>query len=305
MDANDYRLFKSYLDPDLLKPKLWMECERGWPLPFPYQGEEAARCIASALVRVGEKHGGSRDDELTPRERAFVKRARDQLLCALIAYMGEYSEQEHNNIDWLVGLIALDEKRRCPGANTPLECVFNVIMTGLTIPVSGRKQGPCNWKRNTDGKEPGKNTHSDGTHGFTAEEDDAVKFFQRYMRTREVLHGLHPDVDYVAYIKAPLAFMGKVGSEIYSVKEKRMKTFEERIDGLKKAYVENVEERGYYDLLERLMIESLLTYVNDCSVPLGMREGYVPQLTALIDGDTKGDNSSETAYATSARFPLA
>ncbi len=52
-------------------------------------------------------------------------------------------------------------------------------LTGRGVP----KGDVCLWsnmRRKSDGKMPARNVHADGSHGFTAEEDDAVALYQRY-----------------------------------------------------------------------------------------------------------------------------
>lgn len=66
-----------------------------------------------------------------------------------------------------------------------------------------------------------------------------------------------------------------------------MVSIEKRVDGLRAEYAKNVD-RNVYDLLEKLMIESLFAYVDDGGIPAAARESYIAKLSALVSHGKEG-----------------
>ena len=286
MNQADYLIFSRYLAPDLEAYTREFDEDGNRPLPYPYSGEVAVQRIVNALIHVVDAHGCPSDDALRYEHRNLVKEARSLLLCSCIAIMQLYFPEDDCNFDGLSTLVCMEEYKQREDLPSPLAMIFDEIKTGFTYVPDPRGTRSYVWvpsqmARWPDEERPADSVHRDGSHGFTADEDDAVMFYNRYRECCKKLRELDPNVDFIFQIKQPLGFLAPDPLSIFNKKEKRMLALDKRVDSLRAEYAKNVRRKSY-DLLEKLMIEGIFAYVEDSSVPIATRESYVSKLTSLV-----------------------
>ena len=267
------------------------ECEGEHPLPYPYPGPIGVQRVANALVKTAKTHGFPMDEALPYEQQGLVGEARGLFLCAALAMMMLYFPEGDCHCEGLGVLAGMEEQRKWAESKTPFDMIFEEIKTGLKIVLPQREYVPCDLVRGTDYMEPAENTHRDGTHGFNADEDDAVMFYDRYRICLKKLKSLGGSTNFEFIIKRPLAIFGETPLSIFNETEKKMIDLEERTSSLNKFYEMNLMIKGDYDLLDRLMIESIMAYIKDTAVPLAARKSYMTKLQTLVNkGVRSGGN---------------
>ena len=178
-EDNIYEVFLNTLDEDLRGM-----CEKNVkaekPFPYPYCGEENVERLAKALVGVLEKHSPDIPGLVPEQYRDDVHEARELLAAAALALLSLYFPQRDNCMRCMAILISLFRHGSNPRFKSSGVLMFEQVSTGMKY--SSEKGGriPSRFVRSIDYKRPSDHVHRDGSHGFTADEDDAVMFFERY-----------------------------------------------------------------------------------------------------------------------------
>lgn len=141
--------------------------------------------------------------------------------------------------------------------------------------------------RSIDYKRPSDHVHRDGSHGFTADEDDAVMFFERYRVIQQRVFDASSRFNFELCVKRPFEALSDNRQNFYYREEKMETDLATKVQRLRDRYTLNYAQAKGYDLLDKLMIESLLAYLRDGTVSTVARESYVAQAERLIDGAVK------------------
>lgn len=165
--------------------------------------------------------------------------------------------------------------------------MFEQVSTGMKY--SSEKGGyiPSRFVRHTDHKRPYDHVHRDGSRGFTVDEDDVVMFFERYRVIQQRVFDTSPRFNFELCVKGPFEALLDERHTFYYREEKMEIDLATKVQRLRDRYTLNYAQAKGYDLLDKLMIESLLAYLRDGTVSTVARESYVAQAERLIDGAVK------------------
>lgn len=281
-----YEAFLNTIDEDLRNM-----CEKNVkaekPLPYPYCGEKNIERLAKTLVGVLEKRSPDIPGLVPERYRDDVHEARELLAAAALALLSLYFPQRDNcahGMAILIGMFEHGSNRRFKSSGV---LMFEQVTTGMKY--SSKKGGhiPSRFVRNIDCKRPSDHVHRDGSHGFTADEDDAVMFFERYRVIQQRVHNDSPRFNFELCVKRPFEALSDNRQNFYCMEEKMEIDLATKVQELRDRYTLNYAQAKGYDLLDKLMIESLLAYLRDGTVSTAARESYVAQTERLIDGVVK------------------
>lgn len=281
-----YEAFLNTLDEDLRSV-----CEENGkaekPFPYPYCGEKNIERLAKTLVGVLEKRPPDIPGLVPEQYRDDVHKARELLAAATLALLSLYFPQRENCMRCMAILIGMFEH----GSNSRFKSsgvlMFEQVTTGMKY--SSEKGGyiPSRFVRSIDYKRPSDRVHRDGSHGFTADEDDAAMFFERYRAIQQRVHNDSPRFNFELCVKRPFEALSDNRQNFYCMEEKMEIDLATKVQELRDRYTLNYAQAKRYDLLDKLMIESLLAYLRDGTVSTVARESYVAQTERLIDGAVK------------------
>lgn len=285
-EDNIYEVFLNTLDEDLRGM-----CEKNVkaekPFPYPYCGEENVERLAKALVGVLEKHAPDIPGLVPEQYRDDVHEARELLAAAALALLSLYFPQRDNCMRCMAILISLFRHGSNPRFKSSGVLMFEQVSTGMKY--SSEKGGriPSRFVRSIDYKRPSDHVHRDGSHGFTADEDDAVMFFERYRVIQQRVFDASSRFNFELCVKRPFEALSDNRQNFYYREEKMETDLATKVQRLRDRYTLNYAQAKGYDLLDKLMIESLLAYLRDGTVSTVARESYVAQAERLIDGAVK------------------
>lgn len=281
-----YEAFLNTLDEDLRGM-----CEKNGkaekPFPYPYCGEKNIERLAKTLVGVLEKRPPDIPGLVPEQYRDDVHKARELLAAATLALLSLYFSQRENCMRCVAILIGMFEHGSNPRFKSSGVLMFEQVTTGMKY--SSEKGGyiPSRFVRSIDYKRPSDRVHRDGSHGFTADEDDAAMFFERYRAIQQRVHNDSPRFNFELCVKRPFEALSDNRQNFYCMEEKMEIDLATKVQELRDRYTLNYAQAKRYDLLDKLMIESLLAYLRDGTVSTVARESYVAQTERLIDGAIK------------------
>lgn len=281
-----YEAFLNTLDEDLRSV-----CEENGkaekPFPYPYCGEKNIERLAKTLVGVLEKRSPDIPGLVPEQYRDDVHKARELLAAATLALLSLYFSQRENCMRCVAILIGMFEHGSNPRFKSSGVLMFEQVTTGMKY--SSEKGGyiPSRFVRSIDYKRPSDRVHRDGSHGFTADEDDAAMFFERYRAIQQRVHNDSPRFNFELCVKRPFEALSDNRQNFYCMEEKMEIDLATKVQELRDRYTLNYAQAKRYDLLDKLMIESLLAYLRDGTVSTVARESYVAQTERLIDGAIK------------------
>ena len=281
-----YEAFLNTLDEDLRSV-----CEENGkaekPFPYPYCGEKNIERLAKTLVGVLEKRPPDIPGLVPEQYRDDVHKARERLAAATLALLSLYFPQRENCMRCMAILISLFRHGSNPRFKSSGVLMFEQVSTGMKY--SSEKGGriPSRFVRSIDYKRPSDRVHRDGSHGFTADEDDAAMFFERYRAIQQRVHNDSPRFNFELCLKRPFEALSDNRQNFYCMEEKMEIDLATKVQELRDRYTLNYAQAKRYDLLDKLMIESLLAYLRDGTVSTVARESYVAQTERLIDGAVK------------------
>ena len=285
-EDNIYEVFLNTLDEDLRSM-----CEKNGkaekPFPYPYCGEENIERLAKTLVGVLEKHSPDIPGLVPEQYRDDVHEARELLAAATLALLSLYFPQRDNCMRCLAIVIGMFEHGSNPRFKSSGVLTFEQVSTGMKYMSEKGGRIPSRFVRSIDYKRPSDHVHRDGSHGFTADEDDAVMFFERYRVIQRRVHNDSPRFNFELCVKRPFEALSDNRQNFYCMEEKMEIDLATKVQELRDRYTLNYAQAKGYDLLDKLMIESLLAYLRDGTVSTVARESYVAQAERLIDGAVK------------------
>ena len=293
-----YETFLSMLDDDLrdacIKTRGIEEA-----LPDSYLGIEDTERLAKALIAT-VTHFDSECDRWVPEQYLeVVREARELLTESVLAFIALYLPRQDSRLRSVCKLMGMFRHRWQEDSRSTGELVFNELMTGKRRVKTrrGSRLAPSSLKRNTDGEMPYFRRHRDGSHGFTWDDDDAVLLFTRYQQVEQRVYKANPLFNLELHIKRPFELFAGDQEKFYFKEEQVEINFEKKVQGLQSRYALNLSREKGYDLLDRLMIEALLSYLRDSSAPLSARESYIGQVERLIGDESPRSDASHLEEA--------
>lgn len=281
-----YEAFLNTLDEDLRSMCAKNE-KAEKPFPYPYCGEENVERLAKALVGVLEKHSPDIPGLVPEQYRDDVHEARELLAAAALALLSLYFSPR----DSCMGSVAAVVSMFRHGCNAAFKSagvlLFEQVTTGMKYNVKKDAYIPSPFVRHIDSKKPYDRLHRDGSRGFTADEDDAVMFYKRYLKVQRRVFDTSPRFNFELCVKYPYEALSDNRQNFYYMEEKMEIDLATKVRGLQDRYLLNCAQAKGYDLLDKLMINALLAYLRDGSVSIAARESYVAQTERLIDGAVK------------------
>lgn len=231
---------------------------------------------------------------LVPEQyRADVHEARELLTAATLALLSLYFSPR----DSCMGSVAAVVSMFRHGCNAAFKStgvlLFEQVATGMKYIVKKDVYIPSPFVRHIDSKKPYDRLHRDGSRGFTADEDDAVMFYKRYLKVQRRMFDTSPRFNFELCVKRPFEALLDERHTFYYMEEKMEIDLATKVRGLQDRYLLNCARAKGYDLLDKLMINALLAYLRDGTVSTAARESYLAQAERLIGHVTKSPRSAQ------------
>lgn len=275
-----YQRFLAALDGDL-RDACMGNCSAREPLPYPYRGAKDSERMAHALLGVLESCAPAVPWTMPERRRDDVRAACEAIAAGAIALLAEFFPADDNCLSGVACVIGMFQHRDAQGFQSSGDLLFRQVTTGMRYSPEKATNVPSDLIRASDGVKPSRK-HRDGTRGFTADEDDAAMFYERYREIRDRVLKASPRFDFELCVKRPFEPLSDNLSNFYSLEEKMTVDFDKRVQELQDRYTTNIVRAKGYDLLDTLMIQALLEYLRDTAAPLAARESYLAQTECLI-----------------------
>lgn len=283
---NIYKAFLNAIDEDLRDIcEVNKKAER--PLPCPYCGEEDAERLAKALVSVLEEHSPDIPWLVPEQYRADVHEARELLTAATLALLPLYFPPRDSCMDSIATVMSMFKHGRNAGFKSAGALLFEEVTTGMKYSAKKGAYVPSSFVRHIDGKKPCDRLHRDGSRGFTADEDDAVMFYKRYLKVQRRVFDMNRRFNFELCVKRPFEALSDERHTFYCKEEKMEIDLATKVKKLQDRYTLNLAQAKGYDLLDKLMINALLAYLRDETATVAARESYLSQTERLIDGSVK------------------
>lgn len=283
---NIYEAFLDAIDEDL-RGMCEVNRKAELPLPCPYCGEKNVERLAKSLVGVLEERSPDIPGLVPEQYRDDVREAHELLAAAALALLSLYFPQRDNCMRCMAILISLFRHGSNPRFKSSGVRMFEQVSTGMKYSSEKGRYIPSRFVRHTDNKRPYDHVHRDGSRGFTADEDDAVMFFERYRVIQQRVFDASPRFNFELCVKRPFEALLDERHTFYYMEEKMEIDLATKVRGLQDRYLLNCAQAKGYDLLDKLMINALLAYLRDGSVSIAARESYVAHTERLIDGAVK------------------
>lgn len=280
-----YEAFLSAIDEDLRGM-----CEENGkaelPLPCPYCGEKNIERLAKSLVGVLEERSPDIPGLVPEQYRADVHEARELLTAATLALLPLYFPPRDSRIGSVATVVSMFRHGRTAGYKSAGVLLFEEVATGMKYSTKQGAYIPSSFVRHTDGRKPCDRLHRDESRGFTADEDDAVMFYKRYLKVQRRVFDTSPRFNFELCVKRPFEALSD-GRHTYYMEEKMEIDLATKVRKLQDRYILNLTQAKGYDLLDKLMINALLAYLRDETASVAARESYLSQTERLIDGVVK------------------
>lgn len=281
-----YEAFLSAIDEDLRGM-----CEENGkaelPLPCPYCGEKNIERLAKSLVGVLEERSPDIPGLVPEQYRADVHEARELLTAATLALLPLYFPPRDSRIGSVATVVSMFRHGRTAGYKSAGVLLFEEVATGMKYSTKQGAYIPSSFVRHTDGRKPCDRLHRDGSRGFTANEDDAVMFYKRYLKVQRRVFDTSPRFNFELCVKRPFEALSDGRHTFYYMEEKMEIDLATKVRKLQDRYILNLTQAKGYDLLDKLMINALLAYLRDETASVAARESYLSQTERLIDGVVK------------------
>lgn len=281
-----YEAFLSAIDEDLRGM-----CEENGkaelPLPCPYCGEKNIERLAKSLVGVLEERSPDIPGLVPEQYRADVHEARELLTAATLALLPLYFPPRDSRIGSVATVVSMFRHGRTAGYKSAGVLLFEEVATGMKYSTKQGAYIPSSFVRHTDGRKPCDRLHRDGSRGFTADEDDAVMFYKRYLKVQRRVFDTSLRFNFELCVKRPFEALSDGRHTFYYMEEKMEIDLATKVRKLQDRYILNLTQAKGYDLLDKLMINALLAYLRDETASVAARESYLSQTERLIDGVVK------------------
>lgn len=281
-----YKAFLSAIDEDL-RDMCEMNGKVERSLPCPYCGEKNVERLAKSLVGVLEECSPDIPGLVPEQYRADVHEARELLTAATLALLPLYFPPHNSCIESVATVVSMFRHGRNVGFKSAGVLLFEEVTTGMKYSVKKDAYVPSLFVRHIDGRKPYDRLHRDGSRGFTADEDDAVMFYKRYLKVQRRVFDTSPRFNFELCVKRPFEALSDDRNNFYYMEEKMEIDLATKARELQDRYTLNYAQAKGYDLLDKLMIDALLAYLRDGTVSIAARESYVAQTERLIDGVAK------------------
>lgn len=289
---NIYEAFLSAIDEDL-RDMCEMNGKVERSLPCPYCGEKNVERLAKSLVGVLEERSPDIPGLVPEQYRADVHEARELLTAATLALLPLYFPPRDSRIGSVATVVSMFRHGRTAGFKSAGVLLFEEVATGMKYSTKQGAYIPSSFVRHTDGRKPCDRLHRDGSRGFTADEDDAVMFYKRYLKVQRRVFDTSPRFNFELCVKRPFEALLDERHTFYYMEEKMEIDLTNKVHGLENRYLLNIKHHKDYDLLDKLMIHALLAYLGDTTVSTAARESYLAQAERLIGHATKSPHSAQ------------
>lgn len=281
-----YEAFLSAIDEDL-RDMCEMNGKVERSLPCPYCGEKNVERLAKSLVGVLEERSPDIPGLVPEQYRADVHEARELLTAATLALLPLYFPPRDSRIGSVATVVSMFRHGRTAGYKSAGVLLFEEVATGMKYSTKQGAYIPSSFVRHTDGRKPCDRLHRDGSRGFTADEDDAVMFYKRYLKVQRRVFDTSPRFNFELCVKRPFEALSDGRHTFYYMEEKMEIDLATKVRKLQDRYILNLTQAKGYDLLDKLMINALLAYLRDETASVAARESYLSQTERLIDGVVK------------------
>lgn len=281
-----YKAFLDEIDEDL-RNMCEMNGKAERPLPCPYCGEKNVERLAKTFVDVLEKCSPDIPELVPEQYRADVHEARELLTAATLALLPLYFPPRDSRMESVATVMSMFRHGRNAGFKSAGVLLFEEVTTGMKYSTKKHAYVPSIFVRHIDGRKPYDRLHRDGSHGFTADEDDAVMFYKRYLKVQRCMFDASPRFNFELCVKRPFEAISDERHAFYCMEEKMEINLAAKVRELQDRYTLNRAQAKEYDLLDKLMINALLAYLRDETVSAAARESYLSQAERLIDGTVK------------------
>lgn len=214
-----YEAFLSAIDEDL-RGMCEVNRKAELPLPCPYCGEKNVERLAKSLVGVLEERSPDIPGLVPEQYRADVHEARELLTAATLALLSLYFSPR----DSCMGSVAAVVSMFRHGCNAAFKSagvlLFEQVTTGMKCNVKKDAYIPSPFVRHIDSKKPYDRLHRDGSRGFTADEDDAVMFYKRYLKVQRRVFDTSPRFNFELCVKRPFEALLDERHTFYYMEEK-------------------------------------------------------------------------------------
>lgn len=287
-----YKAFLDEIDEDL-RSMCEMNGKVERPLPCPYCGEEDVERLAKTLVDVLEERSPDIPGLVPEQYRADVHEARELLTAATLALLPLYFPPRDSRMESVATVVSMFRHGRNAGFKSAGVLLFEEVTTGMKYSTKKHAYVPSLFVRHIDGRKPYDRLHRDGSRGFTADEDDAVMFYKRYLKVQRRVFDASPRFNFELCVKRPFETLSNKRHTFYYMEEKMEINLTNKVHGLENRYLLNIMNHINYDLLDELMIHALLAYLGDTTVSTAARESYLAQAERLIGHATKSPRSAQ------------
>lgn len=287
-----YKAFLDEIDEDL-RSICEMNGKAERPLPCPYCGEKNVERLAKTLVDVLEKRSPDIPGLVPEQYRADVHEARVLLTAATLALLPLYFPPRDSRMESVATVVSMFRHGRNAGFKSAGVLLFEEVTTGMKYSTRKHAYVPSLFVRHIDSRKPYDRLHRDGSRGFTADEDDAVMFYKRYLKVQRRVFDASPRFNFELCVKRPFEALSDERHTFYCMEEKMEINLTNKVHGLENRYLLNIKHHNNYDLLDELMIHALLAYLGDTTVSTAARESYLAQAERLIGHTTKSPRSAQ------------
>lgn len=281
-----YEAFLNAIDGDLRSMcKKNVKAEK--PFPYPYCGEKNIERLAKTLVGVLEKRSPDIPGLVPEQYRDDVHEARELLTAAMLALLPLYFPPRDSRMESVATVASMFSHGRKADYKSAGVLLFEEVTTGMKYSTRKHAYVPSIFVRHIDSKKPYDRLHRDGSRGFTADEDDAVMFYKRYLKVQRRVFDASPRFNFELCVKRPFEAISDERHTFYCMEEKMEIDLATKVQKLQDRYTLNLAQAKGYDLLDKLMINALLAYLRDETASVAARESYLSQAERLIDGVVK------------------
>ena len=287
-----YKAFLDEIDEDL-RSICEMNGKAERPLPCPYCGEKNVERLAKTLVDVLEKRSPDIPGLVPEQYRPDVHEARVLLTAATLALLPLYFPPRDSRIESVATVVSMFGHGRSAGFKSAGVLLFEEVTTGMKYSTRKHAYVPSLFVRHIDSRKPYDRLHRDGSRGFTADEDDAVMFYKRYLKVQRRVFDASPRFNFELCVKRPFEALSDERHTFYCMEEKMEINLTNKVHGLENRYLLNIKHHKDYDLLDKLMIHALLAYLGDTTVSTAARESYLAQAERLIGHATESPRSAQ------------